>query len=168
MPIKFKFNAMKYLLFFFCFFIMIGCDNTPKKVSKVETNKINTTEINEINLILNSNDQMQFDKKVLSASPGQKVNLTLNHTGRGNKMIMGHNFVLIKSGVDVDDFAQRAVEANDNEYIPQGDEMIAYTKLIGGGETTSITFEAPSTGIYTFICTFPAHYQLMRGQLIVK
>ena len=51
---------------------------------------------------------MQFDKKVLSASPGQKVTLTLNHTGRGNKMIMGHNFVLLKSGVDVDDFAQRA------------------------------------------------------------
>ena len=51
LPIKFKFNAMKYLLFFFCFFIMIGCDNTPKKVSKVETNNINTTKINESNLI---------------------------------------------------------------------------------------------------------------------
>ena len=83
-------------------------------------------------------------------------------------MIMGHNFVLLKSGIDVDDFARRAVEAIDSEYIPEGDEMIAYTTLIGGGETTSVTFEAPSTGIYTFICTFPAHYQLMKGQLIVK
>ena len=140
----------------------------PKKESVSDSNKVETTKVNEISLILNSNDQMQFDKKVLSASPGQKVTLTLNHTGRGNKMIMGHNFVLLKSGVDVDDFAQRAVEANEKEYIPEGNEMIAYTELIGGGETTSITFEAPSTGIYTFICTFPAHYQLMRGQLIVK
>ena len=46
--------------------------------------------------------------------------------------------------------------------------MIAYTKLIGGGESVTISFQAPSQGIYNFICTFPAHYQLMRGQLIVK
>ena len=159
---------MKYILIFFSVFVLFGCDNPPKKESVSDSNKVETTKVNEISLILNSNDQMQFDKKVLSASPGQKVTLTLNHTGRGNKMIMGHNFVLLKSGVDVDDFAQRAVEANENEYIPEGNEMIAYTELIGGGETTNITFEAPSTGIYTFICTFPAHYQLMRGQLIVK
>ena len=111
---------------------------------------------------------MQFDKKVLSASPGQKVTLTLNHTGRGNKMIMGHNFVLLKKDVDVDIFARKAVEARNNEYIPEGDEMIAYTKLIGGGESVTITFDAPAQGIYNFICSFPAHYQLMKGQLIVK
>ena len=147
---------------------MFGCNDTPKKESKPTTSEVVEKKAKELNLILNSNDQMQFDKKVLSASPGQKVTLTLNHTGRGNKMIMGHNFVLLKSGIDVDDFARRAVEASDSEYIPEGDEMIAYTTLIGGGETTSVTFEAPSTGIYTFICTFPAHYQLMMGQLIVK
>lgn len=147
---------------------MSGCNDTPKKESKPTTSEVVEKKAKELNLILNSNDQMQFDKKVLSASPGQKVTLTLNHTGRGNKMIMGHNFVLLKSGIDVDDFARRAVEAIDSEYIPEGDEMIAYTTLIGGGETTSVTFEAPLTGIYTFICTFPAHYQLMKGQLIVK
>ena len=111
---------------------------------------------------------MQFDKRVLSASPGQTITLTLNHTGRGNKMIMGHNFVLLKKDVDVDVFARKAVEATDSEYIPEGNQMIAYTKLIGGGESDTITFDAPEQGIYNFICSFPAHYQLMRGQLIVK
>ena len=159
---------IKVSILFICFLITFGCNDTPKKESKPTTLEVIEKKAKELNLILNSNDQMQFDKKVLSASPGQKVTLTLNHTGRGNKMIMGHNFVLLKSGIDVDDFARRAVEAIDSEYIPEGDEMIAYTTLIGGGETTSVTFEAPSTGIYTFICTFPAHYQLMKGQLIVK
>jgi azurin len=111
---------------------------------------------------------MQYDKKVLSASPGQEITLTLNHTGKGQKTMMGHNFVLLKKGVDVDDFARRAIEARDTEFIPEGDEMIAYTKLIGGGESVTISFEAPEKGIYNFICSFPAHYQLMRGQLIVK
>tara|TARA_B100000242_G_C43017594_1_gene473316 strand:+ start:291 stop:776 length:486 start_codon:yes stop_codon:yes gene_type:complete len=159
---------IKVSILFICFLVTFGCNDTPKKESKPTTPEVVEKKAKELNLILNSNDQMQFDKKVLSASPGQKVTLTLNHTGRGNKMIMGHNFVLLKSGIDVDDFARRAVEAIDSEYIPEGDEMIAYTTLIGGGETTSVTFEAPSTGIYTFICTFPAHYQLMKGQLIVK
>ena len=159
---------IKVSILLICFLVAFGCNDTPKKESKPTTPEVVEKKAKELNLILNSNDQMQFDKKVLSASPGQKVTLTLNHTGRGNKMIMGHNFVLLKSGIDVDDFARRAVEAIDSEYIPEGDEMIAYTTLIGGGETTSVTFEAPSTGIYTFICTFPAHYQLMKGQLIVK
>ncbi len=159
-------NILPILLLMFFY---IGCNNNPttklSESSKVEK----TTPIeNEIKIILNSNDLMQFDKKVLSASPGQKVTLTLNHTGRGNKMIMGHNFVLLKSGVDVDIFARKAVQARDTEYIPEGDEMIAYTKLIGGGESVTISFEAPEKGIYNFICTFPAHYQLMSGQLIVK
>jgi len=147
--------------------LAFGCSDEKKSKSpspkKIE-NKIN----DEINLVINSNDIMQFDKSTLTARPGQKVNLTLNHTGRGNKMMMGHNFVLLKSGVNVDEFAGRAVDAKDNEYIPDGDDMIAYTKLIGGGESVTISFDAPSTGIYTFICTFPAHYQLMQGQLIVK
>ena len=147
--------------------LAFGCSDEKKSKSlspkKIE-NKIN----DEIDLVINSNDIMQFDKSTLTARPGQKVNLTLNHTGRGNKMMMGHNFVLLKSGVNVDEFAGRAVDAKDNEYIPDGDDMIAYTKLIGGGESVTISFDAPSTGIYTFICTFPAHYQLMQGQLIVK
>ena len=149
--------------------ISFSCEDKPanktEEKSKIESVKKN---VKEAHIVLNSNDLMQFDKKVLSVSPGQKITLTLNHTGKGNKMIMGHNFVLLKSGVDVDIFARKAVQARDTEYIPEGDEMIAYTKLIGGGESVTISFEAPEKGIYNFICTFPAHYQLMSGQLIVK
>ncbi len=159
----------KILSILILMFFYIGCNNNPTtKPSESSKPEKTTTIEDEIKIILNSNDLMQFDKKVLSASPGQKVTLTLNHTGRGNKMIMGHNFVLLKSGVDVDIFARKAVQARDTEYIPEGDEMIAYTKLIGGGESVTISFEAPEKGIYNFICTFPAHYQLMSGQLIVK
>ena len=146
-----------------------SCNSKPApkvKESSVKESVVDSPK--DLQIVLNSNDQMQFDKRVLSASPGQKVTLTLNHTGRGNKMIMGHNFVLLKKDVDVDVFAREAVEARDTEYIPEGDEMVAYTKLIGGGESVTITFDAPEQGIYNFICSFPAHYQLMRGQLIVK
>mgnify|MGYP005726919881 FL=1 len=81
---------------------------------------------------------------------------------------MGHNFVLLKDGVNVSEFAERAAAARDSEYIPEGDEVLAYTKLIGGGESDTITFKAPMKGNYTFICSFPGHWGLMKGKLIVK
>ena len=30
-----------------------------------------------------------------------------------------------------------------SEYIPEGDNEIAYTKMLGGGESDTITFDAP-------------------------
>ena len=63
---------------------------------------------------------------------------------------------------------ERAMLARENEYIPGGNETIAHTKMIGGGESDTITFTAPEKGSYTYICTFPGHYGLMKGVLIVS
>ena len=83
---------------------------------------------------------MKFDKNELRVFEGQKITLNLNHTGKMSKEIMGHNFVLLKKDTDLNDFAQRAMLARENEYIPDGDETIVYTNLIGGGESDTITF----------------------------
>ena len=40
--------------------------------------------------------------------------------------------------------------------------------MIGGGESDTITFDAPEPGTYIFICSFPGHYQLMMGEFIVS
>ena len=40
--------------------------------------------------------------------------------------------------------------------------------MLGGGEETTIEFEAPAKGEYTFICSFPGHYALMNGKFIVE
>ena len=119
------------------------------------------------NVILNSNDQMKFDKKIIRVNANQKVTLTLNHNGKFPASSMGHNFVLIKKDVDVNEYALRAAGARNSEYIPEGDNEIAYTKMLGGGESDTITFDAPEPGTYVFICSFPGHYQLMMGEFIV-
>ena len=110
---------------------------------------------------------MKFDQNELRVFEGQKITLTLNHTGKMSKEIMGHNFVLLKKETNLNDFAQKAMLARENEYIPDGNETIAYTKMIGGGESTSVNFQILEPGEYEFICSFPGHYNLMRGKLIV-
>ncbi len=150
--------------------LIISCGNEPKKEKfSYERVKIDEKEqVENKGLILNSNDQMLFDKGLLKGKSGEEINLTLNHTGKISKEFMGHNFVLLKKDVDVDDFAQRAVIAKDNQYIPEGDETIAYTNMLGGGESDSITFTVDEPGSYIYICTFPGHYQIMKGEFIIE
>ena len=161
---------MKKLTLFVMVSLIFSCANEPKK-EKFTYERVKVEEKTETNsnlLVLNSNDQMLFDKSVLKAKAGEEVNLLLNHTGQIGKEFMGHNFVLLKNGVDVDDFAQAAMLAKESEYIPAGDDTIAYTSMIGGGESDQISFTVDQPGTYVFLCTFPGHYQIMRGEFIVE
>ncbi len=154
-------------------FVFVGCGE--KKEEKKEegfqvsrTKKEEKKEVDENVIALSSNDLMQFDKSELKVTAGKKVTLTLRHTGKMDKMVMGHNFVLLAAGTDLADFAATAAVARETEYIPESDAILAYTKLIGGGESTSITFDAPAAGTYDYLCSFPGHYGVMQGKLIVE
>ena len=131
--------------------------------------KLSSSSEKEIAIIINSDDfSMKFDKKEIIAFSGQKITLTLNHTGKLDKLVMGHNFVLLKKNVDVNEYALRAAGARNTEYIPDGGNELVYTKMLGGGESDTITFDAPEPGTYIFICSFPGHYQLMMGEFVVS
>lgn len=121
---------------------------------------------------ITGNDQMQFSTKAVEAVKGDKITITLKHIGKLPKAAMGHNLVLLKPGTDVTAFATKAMQAAASEYIPTDEEtkglIVAHTKLIGGGEEDTITFDATEAGAYTYICTFPGHYALMQGVLTVK
>ena len=155
--------------------------NTLQKTSKetkvVTTKKKNKTEDKTVvvdangvaNVTITSNDGMRFDVRKINVSSGQKVRVTLTHTGKLDKRIMGHNVVFLTNGVKPSAFAVKAAAARDNDYIPEETtEVIAHTKMIGGGETTVIEFIAPEAGTYNYICSFPGHYAMMKGKLIVE
>jgi azurin len=134
---------------------------------KSEIVKETKNESNDI--VITGNDMMQFNKKEIRIKAGEKVKITLKHMGKMDKNVMGHNFVLLKSGVDIIAFGNKATSARDAEYIPDGGaDVIAYTKLIGGGETAVVEFDAPAAGTYDFLCSFPGHYAIMKGKFIVE
>ena len=123
-----------------------------------------------VNVALEGTDQMTFNIKEIKAKAGQTINVTLKHEGNMPKDKMGHNFVLLKKGTDLSAFGEAAVAAGPaNDYIPNGGaDVIAHTKLIGGGESDTISFKAPEAGTYDFICSFPGHLALMKGTFIVE
>lgn len=145
-------------------------EEVKKEVVKVEEKKepVKEEKVIEGALYLAGDDNMKFDKSELRVKAGDKVTLVLKHVGKMPAKVMGHNFVLLKKGTDVPKFATKAIAASATDYIPEGDEVIAYTKMLGGGETDTITFDAPAKGTYDFICSFPGHYGIMKGKFIVE
>lgn len=123
----------------------------------------------KVEITVESNDRMQFDTNEIKVEAGQTVVLTLKHVGKLPKAAMGHNWVLLTKGTEINAFGAAASKAAGNEYIPEGtNDVIVHTKLIGGGQETTIEFTAPEKGTYDFICSFPGHYAMMKGKFIVE
>lgn len=116
-------------------------------------------------------DDMKFDLTELKAKAGKPITITFKNVGKQPKTVMGHDLVVLKEGTNVDDFGNAAIKAKDTDYIPTGalaSAMIAHTKLLGPGESDTITFTIDKAGSYDYICTFPGHHMFMKGKLIVE
>ncbi len=113
-------------------------------------------------------DSLQFSVSEIEVeSSCESVTINLNHTGQLPAAAMGHNWVLT-TDADFQDVATAGMGAGlEGNYVPSGDDrVIAATKIIGGGESTSISFPIEAldaAGSYTFFCSFPGHWSLMKG-----
>ena len=153
-------------------FTMASCGSDTTKETTVETEQVQTDVVNDevVELSIEGDDAMKFNKNQLHAKAGQTVKLTLTHTGTMDINVMGHNCVLLNADADLDAFIAAAQVAKETDYIPASHEgdIIAHTDMIGGGESASVEFTAPAPGKYTFICSFPGHAGMMKGVLIVE
>ncbi|MDM3885482.1 azurin [Pseudomonas sp. BCRC 81390] len=119
---------------------------------------------------IHGTDQMTFDKPAISVPAAcSAFTVTLTHPGAMPKHVMGHNWVLSTQAdmQGVLDDGQKAGEVHD--YIQPGDtRVLAHTRLIGGGEQDSVTFDTKllkAGTAYSFYCSFPFHSTLMKGTL---
>jgi azurin len=124
-------------------------------------------------LEISGNDMIQYDKKQLKvAADCTQVELTLSHSGKLPAASMGHDWVLVKAD-DMQAVASDGLAAGAaNNYVKKDDaRVIAHTKVVGGGESTSVTFamSALKKGqSYKYMCTFPGHNALMNGDFVIE
>ncbi len=123
---------------------------------------------------IEGDDAMRFDLDEFTVNAGQMVRVTLHHTGNLPAQAMGHNVVILWPGDDVFEFGSDVGEQGGsmaNDYVPEvlRDRVVAYTAMIGGGETATVEFQAPDEpGEYPFLCSFPGHFGQMNGVMIVE
>jgi azurin len=114
-------------------------------------------------------DSLQFDKPTIEVKRScGEVTINFSHQGKLAANIMGHNWVL-SNEADLQGIAQDGLAAGlNNNYIKAGDSrVLAHTKVIGGGESTSVTFSLDNMtdSEYTYFCSFPGHWAMMKGVL---
>jgi len=117
-------------------------------------------------------EKMSYSQKQILAKPGEKLKVRLVSMAQTPKIVMAHNFVLLKAGTDIKKFTDAAANARATDFIPPAfkSAIIASAPMVGPGESMEVVFDAPKVpGKYTFLCSFAGHYVAgMWGELIVK
>ena len=86
---------------------------------------------------------------------------------------MMHNFVLTKPGKaeEVGALADQLAASPDGmkmQYVPDTPLILFSTPLVEAETTIKLSFTAPETpGVYPYLCTFPGHWRMMRGEMVV-
>jgi azurin len=124
---------------------------------------------NERTIAIEAGKNLTFSKADLTVKAGEAIRLTF-----ANPDVVPHNWVLIKPGAlkAVGDLANKMIsdpEAAVRNYVPTSADVLAYTDIVQPQESFTIHFRAPAEkGRYPFLCTFPGHWMVMNGHLIVE
>ncbi len=86
-----------------------------------------------------------------------------------------HNLVFVQPGTmqavaeAVQTQAPDKLDSKGRSYVPENDPRILNaTKMIEAGKSETLKMTAPtSEGTYQYVCTFPGHWSIMKGELIV-
>jgi azurin len=114
-------------------------------------------------------NEMKYDLKTFSVVAGKPVEIVFE-----NPDFMQHNLVIIKKGslkivgAAADKIAGDPKGA-EMSYVPDIPEVLFATKLVNPQQTVRLRFVAPEEpGEYPYVCTFPGHWSIMNGTMIVK
>lgn len=117
---------------------------------------------------IHSNDQIHWDTDDIKVSKSCELfTINLIHDGHLDKGVMGHNWVLTKEQ-DKEAVAKAVILEKQTDYINDDPRIIAHSKLIGGGQRTTISFQVNQLQQgqqYSYFCSYPEHMGLMQGTL---
>jgi azurin len=120
-------------------------------------------------LDISAGNNLTFSTRTLRIKGDENAKLSFH-----NPDVVPHNWVLVKPGAlaRVGDSSNKFVadpEAALRQYVPKSDEVICYTDIVPSGQEFTIFFKAPhEKGRYPFLCTFPGHWMVMNGELVVE
>jgi putative heme-binding domain-containing protein len=112
---------------------------------------------------------LTFATRTMRVRAGEPIRLTLV-----NPDVVPHNWVLAKPGSlqRVGTLANKLIANPDavlRHYVPMSDDVLVYTDIVPADSNFTIYFRAPAQkGRYPFLCTFPGHWMVMNGEMLVE
>ena len=114
-------------------------------------------------------EQMRYDTPRLVVEAGKPFEILIENTD-----FMPHNLVVVapgareKIGAVTEVMKPDALDSQGRAFVPKRADILAATKLLEAGDKATLKLTAPKTeGDYEYVCTFPGHWQMMWGRLIV-
>ncbi|MGI9472026.1 MAG: DUF6797 domain-containing protein, partial [Rubripirellula sp.] len=120
-------------------------------------------------ITLSAAKNLMFDQSEVRVRGGQAIQLTFK-----NPDAVPHNWALLKPGTlkTVGEQCNRMIadpQAVALQYIPQTKDVLAYTDVVEPYASHTIYFRVPKEpGRYPYLCTFPGHWMVMNGVLVVE
>jgi azurin len=112
---------------------------------------------------------LQFVQKQLTAKAGEKLSIVFK-----NPDVVPHNWLLAKPGSlqklgDKCNLMITDPQGLAKHYVPDSDDVIAYTDMTNAKGEFTIHITAPKEkGDYPYLCTFPGHWMVMNGVMKVE
>jgi plastocyanin/lysophospholipase L1-like esterase len=120
-------------------------------------------------LVVRAAPGLQFVPRELRVKAGAKVRLVFE-----NPDLMTHNLILVEAGAADEVGALADLMAADPNgmakgYLPVSKKILHATPLVNPKGKFELKFTAPIVpGRYPYLCTFPGHWRIMRGELVVE
>jgi len=118
-------------------------------------------------IVIDTRPGLEFAPNYFVVEPGESIELTLNI-----KDSMQHNLVIVRPNAHAA-VAEAALlldptAPEEHDYVPESDDILWATRLLGEGESQTVAFNAPDdVGHYPFVCTVPGHAAVMFGWMHV-
>ncbi len=118
---------------------------------------------------IEAGQNLSYLPRTFTARPGEPIKLTFV-----NPDAVPHNWALIRPGTLalVGDLANKIIADPDavaRRYIPRTDAVLAHTDIAEPQGQSVIYFRAPDKpGRYPYLCTFPGHWMVMNGEMVVE
>jgi putative heme-binding domain-containing protein len=132
-------------------------------------NPYSRTIPNAVGVTIETGPNLSFATRSFKVRAGQPVKFTLV-----NPDVVPHNWVLARPGTlaKVGDLSNKLIAEPDaaaRQYVPRTDDVLAYTDIVAPSLKKTIHFIAPKEpGRYPYLCTFPGHWMVMNGEMIVE
>ena len=115
-------------------------------------------------------ERMLYDLKQFEVRAGQPVKLEFV-----NPDAISHNLVIIRPeteeavALEVNRMIADLKQIEIGQYIPETDAILFHTEMVPPNSSETLRFIAPKEpGNYPYICTFPGHWTIMKGVMVVK
>ncbi len=114
-------------------------------------------------------ERLLYDLREFKVAPGAPVKLVFE-----NPDVTPHNLLIVQPGAadEVGMAGNEMAKTPDGfakGFIPDSPKILHKTKMLNQGDREVLRFTSPTAkGKYPYICTFPGHWLVMKGEMVVE